>query len=436
MYYFLFQFFEFVTVSLNLYLAFTTLTTLIVLIVLTPFINRQILYLHRFPSINLKDLAVPEKFGFLPGQVNEFFIEPINEKQERLYAWHLVSKEIYHQHFLENSTASFIPSDKKILQSLQWLKSDQEVHLISYLHGATGCIASDYRAPSYRAAIQVSPKHTHLIAFDYRGFGLSTGTPSQEGLVQDGIAVVEWALKVAHIPPERIVLYGHSLGAAVASIVMEHYAALPSPVFFSGHIFVAPFRDIATWLASYRLGGFFIIQDLVPNIPPLIRFLYSLLVDTWSCERAMTQYLRYRHANETQYPYYIHLIHAKNDPLTSVEHSHHLFWHAVKTVVPITFQQLAERKQIAKVDLKQGGWQVSHTTTQGCIRQTVMNEGGHSKLTTSSFTSVAVRQAFCYKQTPLNNMTSLFFKTTPKPTTQETILVETEKNISALLDNR
>ncbi len=415
--YFLLQFIKLFVISLDVYLVLAILTTLIVLTILIPVVHKQIPYFHQFTLVNLEYLSIPEKFGFLPGQVHPFFIEPTNEKQERLYAWHLLSKEIHHQRFLEN-TMSPINAFKQQLKPLQWLKSDKSAHLIIYLHGASGCVASDYRAPSYRAAMQVASKHTHLIAFDYRGFGLSSGMPSQQGLVQDGIAVVEWALKVAHIPPERIVLYGHSLGAAVACVVMEHYAALPNPILFSGHVFIAPLVDVTTWLTDYLVGGYFTTLNLFPNIRPLLHSIRFLVVENWSYEKAITRYLRYCNENEIPHPYYIHLIHARNDRITNVKHSHHLFWSMVKTCVSITPQQLAERKQIAKVNLEQGGWQVSHTTTQGCIRQTVMNEGGHSKLTTSSFTSVAVEQAFCYKQTPLNDITSLFFEKKPKPVTQ------------------
>ncbi len=53
-----------------------------------------------------------------------------------------------------------------------------------------------------------------VFIFDYRGYGKSAGRPSEEGLYADGRAAHAWLLK--RIPPERVFLYGRSLGAAVA----------------------------------------------------------------------------------------------------------------------------------------------------------------------------------------------------------------------------
>lgn len=51
----------------------------------------------------------------------------------------------------------------------------------------------------------------------YRGFGHSTGNPTETGLIVDGVALVSWIMSVTKIPPERIVILGHSLGTAVSA---------------------------------------------------------------------------------------------------------------------------------------------------------------------------------------------------------------------------
>jgi len=56
-----------------------------------------------------------------------------------------------------------------------------------------------------------------VLLFDYRGYGLSTGEPSQEGLLRDGEAAVDYAEKVLRIPRERLVYFGQSLGTGVAT---------------------------------------------------------------------------------------------------------------------------------------------------------------------------------------------------------------------------
>ena len=50
--------------------------------------------------------------------------------------------------------------------------------------------------------------------FDYRGYGDSTGSPSETGLALDAEAVVGFAVEVA--PDAPTVYFGESLGAAVA----------------------------------------------------------------------------------------------------------------------------------------------------------------------------------------------------------------------------
>jgi fermentation-respiration switch protein FrsA (DUF1100 family) len=56
----------------------------------------------------------------------------------------------------------------------------------------------------------------NLLAFDYRGYGESGGTPSEEGLYRDASAAWRWLTEARGVPPDHIVLFGHSLGSAVA----------------------------------------------------------------------------------------------------------------------------------------------------------------------------------------------------------------------------
>ncbi len=53
-----------------------------------------------------------------------------------------------------------------------------------------------------------------VVAFDYRGYGDSTGKPSEEGLMADTDAVFKYTVNELHA--KKIFLYGRSLGGAVA----------------------------------------------------------------------------------------------------------------------------------------------------------------------------------------------------------------------------
>ncbi len=55
---------------------------------------------------------------------------------------------------------------------------------------------------------------TGLVALSYRGYGGSSGTPSEQGLIRDAVAAYDFA--AARYAPSRVVLWGESLGTAVA----------------------------------------------------------------------------------------------------------------------------------------------------------------------------------------------------------------------------
>lgn len=55
-----------------------------------------------------------------------------------------------------------------------------------------------------------------VLLFDYRGYGASAGEPSEEGTYADMAAAVDHVLSARGVARERLVLYGESLGGAVA----------------------------------------------------------------------------------------------------------------------------------------------------------------------------------------------------------------------------
>jgi pimeloyl-ACP methyl ester carboxylesterase len=55
-----------------------------------------------------------------------------------------------------------------------------------------------------------------VFVLSYRGYGQSEGTPSQPGLQMDSVAALEHVLQRSDVDHERVVLYGKSLGGAVA----------------------------------------------------------------------------------------------------------------------------------------------------------------------------------------------------------------------------
>ena len=62
----------------------------------------------------------------------------------------------------------------------------------------------------------------NALIFDYRGYGRSSGNPSEEGTYRDARAAWRYLTETLGIPPGRVVVYGRSLGGAIAShLAME-----------------------------------------------------------------------------------------------------------------------------------------------------------------------------------------------------------------------
>ncbi len=55
-----------------------------------------------------------------------------------------------------------------------------------------------------------------VLMFDYRGYGKSEGSPSEQGVYCDSRAAYRWLIQERQIPAEQVVIVGRSLGGAVA----------------------------------------------------------------------------------------------------------------------------------------------------------------------------------------------------------------------------
>ena len=84
--------------------------------------------------------------------------------------------------------------------------------VILFCHGNAGNIS--HRLDNVRRLVD---HDLSVFLFDYRGYGKSTGNPSEKGIYTDGLAAYDYLLHKKRLPPEKIVLFGRSLGAAVAT---------------------------------------------------------------------------------------------------------------------------------------------------------------------------------------------------------------------------
>ena len=88
--------------------------------------------------------------------------------------------------------------------------------LVLFFHGNAGNIGHrlDYLRMFHDLGLAT-------LIIDYRGYGRSSGTPSEEGSYLDAEAAWQHATKVLGLAPDRIVIFGESLGGAVAAKLAE-----------------------------------------------------------------------------------------------------------------------------------------------------------------------------------------------------------------------
>lgn len=214
-----------------------------------------------------------------------------------------------------------------------------------------------------------------MLSVDYRGFGYSTGNPTERGIIYDGITLLNWALNTAHISPNRIVILGQSLGTAVATAVAEHFVS-ESQVEFSGLVLVAAFTDIPTLMLSYSIGG--ILPILSPMRPyPLVQsFFAKHIQETWKTNERLANLVQKSDSVD------LTLIHSRNDFDIPWQHSEGLFYAAANATSEdgMTLRQMDSMKMHS--ELGDAGW-ISTWTAAGktkdstkIIRLRVVRHGG------------------------------------------------------------
>lgn len=114
-----------------------------------------------------------------------------------------------------------------------------------------------------------------VFILDYRGYGKSTGFPGEKGLYADARAGYAYLTKARRFKPDRIVLYGESLGASVA---VELACRLPAgPLILEGAFTsVAQMsKHIYPFLPAFLLASKYDILHKIAGVDGPILFIHS-----------------------------------------------------------------------------------------------------------------------------------------------------------------
>jgi abhydrolase domain-containing protein 12 len=358
-----------------------------------PFFQTHAVYLHRVTLTWFKDLNVPESFGFLHKQVTPFSVSTTDG--ETLYAWHILPLDLYRRNEGDLiAEPSGFAHDITSRLAFRLLRDDPDAWLVIYLHGTAGTVGSGWRPDSYRALCSGAPDKIHILTVEYRGFGRSSGTPSENGLTIDAISLTNWAMGVANIPASRIVIFGQSLGTAVGISLSHYFASQNPPVSFAGMVLVASFSDMATLTSTYRLGGVIPVLSPLRGFPRLLKFFTGYLQSTWLSKDRISEFIRLSEANGEKY--HITMIAAENDDFIPWNHTEAMYWHAVNATIPmgISYDQLEKEKETRKTDLGHGGWTMEWTTKKGSIREEILKHGLHDQLMSWPATAMAALRTF------------------------------------------
>lgn len=199
---------------------------LLVLYVTIPFILRlfpvvlaKFIYLNMLKVPFFVDLQKPE---LLLNHTTNFYLTP--EDGITVGVWHAVPAS---------------RGGEARGQGQDWFQASlaDDNPAVIYLHGNGGTRAAGHRIQLMKV---LSAAGFHVLALDYRGYGDSTGEPSEEGLTSDAMHLYEWVKARKKISPVSI--WGHSLGTGVATNVARSLERKGTPA--DAIILEAPFTNI------------------------------------------------------------------------------------------------------------------------------------------------------------------------------------------------
>lgn len=327
--------------------------------------QRHIFYLHKAPIWWGQKLDKPESFGFLHNQVLPFRI-PTSDGQS-LYAWLVSPLALYARNeaaFLDREGTN---GEEDI--AIRLLR-EPDSRLVIYFHGNAGSVGQERRTDAYRMISSGFSQRIHVLAFDYRGFARSTGSPSEAGLIDDALSVIKWATNVAKVSTDRIVILAQSLGTAVSTGAVDVILQKDPNTRFAGIILCAAFPDAPTALLSYRLFGFFPLLAPVKTIKPVRKWFVARFRDRWDTKQRIGRIASASGSLRLTF------FSAENDEVIHVKNTPALFYYAVQKALGSRSSIDTISDMCQTIELEEGGMVQEWHNEQKVIKKVLVRYGG------------------------------------------------------------
>ncbi|KAJ7163250.1 Alpha/Beta hydrolase protein [Mycena filopes] len=231
-----------------------------------PYFQTHTLFAHAVSIPWFANFDTPEKYSLAPNKTINLKIQTADN--ETLGAWFVLSDPYYHSlPAVPSQPADHIPVALKIRPT------------ILFFHGNAATRAFSVRVQHY--SLFSSRLSANVLAIDYRGYGDSTGSPTEAGLARDARAAWNWLIAKG-ATADQILIVGHSLGTGVSALLSAELSdAGISP---RGVVLLSPFSSISKVLDTYSIFGVVPLIKPLAAIPWAADFLKRMLIHRFDTE--------------------------------------------------------------------------------------------------------------------------------------------------------
>ncbi len=136
----------------------------------------------------------------------------------------------------------FITTGDNVRLQAYYLKNPSSERMLIFFHGNAGNIC-------HRISDILNLKNCgiNVLAISYRGYGKSSGKPSEKGIYNDGAAALDYAMQTLGYSVENIIIFGRSIGSTVAVEISQHKE-------IAGLILITPLTSAKAQAKAQGLG--------------------------------------------------------------------------------------------------------------------------------------------------------------------------------------